>query len=653
VLKGLRRLRGRFGARRWTIGHELARLVLAALLPFAILGLYWTQEDYRTEQARSQTRALRLARQESASVDELVADTAALVEALARVPSVKRGEQPQSDQLLEELVERHPYYESLFVADSEGRILAAGGEEVPSERRRSYVAETLRSAGTVVTDAFTPGRDSRRLLVVTTALWDETGKPVGVVAASVGLLRLQEGLRRADLPENSSMLVVDRGGRIVTRRQDPEQWVGRSALDSSAVRDALRLGEGVSEGDFVDGVRRLSGFASPERVPWVVVVGVPTDEAYATLWRDVWRSLARLLLAGTIAVTAAWLLSRRLTRPVGRLAEAARAYAAGDLDRRTDVAGPWEMAALGDTLNRMAGTLQRQMAELEEARHRERELGRRALDELQRLHSEFVAIAAHELRTPVAAAKSYAELLLRDGVELAPETRRQALVRLDVVCERLARLVRSLLGASRIQAGRLELQCEPVDVATLVRRVLADVAAYTPGHAIRLRDVGDEPALALADAERVEDVLINLLANAGKYAPAGTDVEVEVVPAPGGPGAGVEVRVADQGPGIPADEQDAVFERFRRGRGVAAGGVGLGLYIARAYVEAMGGTIGVVSRPGHGATFWFRLPAPPDVADAADAAGRAGAADGADSVPRAAPAAGAGAPAVATARGEL
>src|SRR6185295_8390663 len=112
--------------------------------------------------------------------------------------------------------------------------------------------------------------------------------------------------------------------------------------------------------------------------------------------------------------------------------------------------------------------------------------GEQALAELRRLHSEFVAIASHELRTPVAAAKSYAELLLRDGAELSPATRRHALVRLDAVCERLARLVRALLGASRIQAGRLELQCEPVDVGALVQRVLADVTAYTSGRAIRL-----------------------------------------------------------------------------------------------------------------------------------------------------------------------
>ena len=367
--------RRRVRAPRWTIGRELALLVFAALLPFAVLGLYWTHEDYRTEQGRSQARALRLARQVSASVDGLVEDTAALVEALARVPSVKRGEQPQTDTLLAELVERHPYYESLFVADAGGRILASGGQEVPSERRQTYVAAPLRAAQTVVTDAVAPGRDSRRLLVVATPLWDETGTPVGVVAASVGLLRLEEGLRQADLPENSSLLVVDRAGRVVTRRQDAEPWLGRWVGDRSAVRDALSRGEGASEGDFLDGVRRQSGFASPQRVPWVVVVGIPADEAYATLWRDQWRSLARLVVAGGAATGIAWLLSRRLTRPVGRLAAAAAAYAAGDLDRRTAETGPRELAALGATLNRMAAELQRQLAALEAARRRERVAG--------------------------------------------------------------------------------------------------------------------------------------------------------------------------------------------------------------------------------------------------------------------------------------
>jgi two-component system OmpR family sensor kinase len=219
--------------------------------------------------------------------------------------------------------------------------------------------------------------------------------------------------------------------------------------------------------------------------------------------------------------------------------------------------------------------------------------------------------------------------------------RRQALLRLDAVCERLARLVRSLLGASRIQAGQLTVQCHPIDVAALAARVTDDCRAYTPSHDLEFAvlpegttddwaadgpgdDVGEGrarppdgeatalgeaplsglPTVAYGDAERLEDVLVNLLANAAKYAPSGSAIRVHVLPHP----ESVELQVIDQGPGIPEEEQATVFERFRRGHGVAASGVGLGLYIAQAYVQAMGGQIGVRSALGHGATFWVRLP---------------------------------------------
>ena len=221
-----------------------------------------------------------------------MADTAALVEALARVPSVKRGEQPQTDHLLGELVERYPFYETLFVADAAGRILAAGGQDaLAGQPAGATRQEALRSARTVVSDAVMPGGGSAAPAGGGDAPVGRERQAGGGRRGRGAPLRLQEGLRRAELPQNSSLLVVDRQGRIVARRTDPEQWIGRSALDSSAVREALRRREGISEGDFVDGVRRLSGFATAESVPWVVVVGVPTDEAYGALRRELSRSL--------------------------------------------------------------------------------------------------------------------------------------------------------------------------------------------------------------------------------------------------------------------------------------------------------------------------------------------------------------------------
>jgi two-component system OmpR family sensor kinase len=377
-------------------------------------------------------------------------------------------------------------------------------------------------------------------------------------------------------------------------------------------------------------VRRLSGFTPTKRVPWEVIVGIPTDAAYSTLRRELWNTLARLVAAGLAAGLVAWMFSRRLSQPIRKLAAAARAYTGGDLAHRVAPGGPEELVALGNTLGRMAEALQQQMVALTQAHRREREAGERALVELRRLHSEFVAVAAHELRTPVAAARSYAELLLRDDVALPAATRRQALTRLNSVCERLSRLVRSLLSASRIQAGGLEIGRLPVDLLALVARVVEEVAASSPAHDIQVRARPAGVLTAVGDAERIEDVLVNLLVNATKYSPAGSVVYVDVVEAAGW----VEVVVVDQGTGIPEAEQDVVFERFTRGSNVAGAGMGLGLYIARAYVEAMGGVIGVRSAPGQGAAFWFRLPRaqflapvaqtmPAEAADKAEAAAEA------------------------------
>ncbi|HET7769945.1 MAG TPA: ATP-binding protein, partial [Chloroflexota bacterium] len=424
--------------------------------------------------------------------------------------------------------------------------------------------------------------------------------------------RLQERLRQTDVPPDSSILVVDAAGRIVARRTDPEKWVGQSALDSTAVREALRLREGVAQGDFVDGRRRLSGFAPLQGAPWVVVVGMPLDEATGALRREMLWSLGRLAIAAACAGVVAWVMGRRLTRPIRHLAATAQALAAGDLSARASEGGATELASLAGTLNGMAAALEMQITELRAAGDRERVAAEHALVELRRLHSEFIAVAAHELRTPVAAAKSYAELLLREDGEMgiSEAERRQSLDRLNAVCDRLSRLVRSLLGASRIQTGSLEIARVPFDLAAVVRRIAGEVAGASPTHDVVVGHGLRHARVAMGDAERIEDVLVNLLVNATKYSPAGSVVTVDAAVR----GGVVEVLVRDEGPGVPEEERALVFDRFTRGAratdaGVAAGGVGLGLYIARAYVEAMGGAIGVrPAEDGRGATFWFTIP---------------------------------------------
>jgi two-component system sensor histidine kinase KdpD len=212
--------------------------------------------------------------------------------------------------------------------------------------------------------------------------------------------------------------------------------------------------------------------------------------------------------------------------------------------------------------------------------------------------SEFVAIAAHEFRTPLAAILGVLSTLRTHGDVLEPEVRTELIDGASSQAERLARLVDDLLTASRIDDGVLRLELEATDPRSLLSE--AQRAAGTVGLVhVDLRSV--DPVLC--DADGIVRVLANLLDNARKYGPDGGRIEVLVSRS----GRRVRFAVRDRGPGVPAADRTAIFERFRQlgdGRGA---GAGLGLYICRGIVEAHGGRLSVGEAPGGGAEFAFEL----------------------------------------------
>ena len=248
-----------------------------------------------------------------------------------------------------------------------------------------------------------------------------------------------------------------------------------------------------------------------------------------------------------------------------------------------------------------------------------------ALKEAERLKDEFIAIAAHELRTPMTAIRGYATMLLRhsqrqeqamaSGAALsttrADDIQREALETIDQATSRLAELTDDLLDVARLQAGRLDLHREPQDLVALVRRVIKRTQITTQRHHIELRDAPETVVVDL-DIRRFEQVLGNLLNNAIKYSPDGGPVELiirEVSDGDTHPSA--LLTIADRGIGIPADQQSRLFGRFARAanaqeRGIT--GTGLGLYLCRELVERHEGRIWFESAEGVGTTFFISLP---------------------------------------------
>ncbi len=226
--------------------------------------------------------------------------------------------------------------------------------------------------------------------------------------------------------------------------------------------------------------------------------------------------------------------------------------------------------------------------------------------EAEELQATFLSVISHELQTPLAIIRGYAELLADGVATLPPDRLRSKLAVIAEESERLSKMVASLLDASRIGAGGLELVREPVDIPRLVRRAVQKMEAISPQHPFVVALPADLPPV-LADYARVEQVLINLLENAVKYSPKGGQILVtsDLL------SEAVIVHVSDQGIGVPSAERERIFARFARldSRVVRRlKGVGLGLFIARAIIQAHGGRIWVDTAPAGGAQFSFSLP---------------------------------------------
>jgi PAS domain S-box-containing protein len=236
---------------------------------------------------------------------------------------------------------------------------------------------------------------------------------------------------------------------------------------------------------------------------------------------------------------------------------------------------------------------------------------RRKVEDLSRLKDEFLSIASHELRTPVTSIKGYTQLaktLIRENdLRTSEEYLDIALDQID----RMSRLILELLDVSRIETGRLEIRREPIPWTTFVSDVVHRHHTAVSERRFQLSlPVGHKRVLG--DRDRLEQVLGNLMENAVKYSPDGSEILVSVEDR----GDQLVTSVADKGIGIPTDELGQVFERFHRGRQVSStnyGGLGLGLYITKQIVERHNGTIWVDSREGQGTTFSFSLPVAPAI----------------------------------------
>ena len=448
---------------------------------------------------------------------------------------------------------------------------------------------------------------------------DDAGHVGAVVFAALDLAWLNELARQVGLPPGSMLTVIDRHGTILSRYPDEGKWVGKLMPEPLVLKAILaQHGNGTTDAPGTDGIPRLFSFAPfggvAQSADAYVSVGIPAAVAFAGVNQILALNLAGLGLVAGLALAAAWVGGNLfIVRQIQALVGATKRVAAGELGVRTGLPhGQGELSQLASAFDQMAESLERaherRLLE-EELRRKNYELEQQnlAIQEANRLKTEFVSMVSHELRTPLTSIQGYAELLLED--EQIAEEQRESLTLVKKNADRLLGLINDLLDLSCMEAGRLDLHRTSLDLARLIPEVAGSLRPLIEAKRQRLRlDLGEALPAVWADQDRVTQILTNLISNAHKYTLAEGSITVAARQDDGF----VRVDVSDTGIGLSPEDQAQLFTKFFRAhdRSPQAGrGTGLGLVITRLLVELHGGRITVSSAPGQGSTFSFSLPA--------------------------------------------
>jgi len=280
-------------------------------------------------------------------------------------------------------------------------------------------------------------------------------------------------------------------------------------------------------------------------------------------------------------------ITRNITRPLSLVRKKMKQVAMGDLESNLDLSSPPEIRDLAQDFNLM----------------------RSKLKEMDKMKSDFFSLMAHELRTPLASIKEGTNLLLKGIGEEFREKRKEVLTIIAEESNRLIDLVNSLLDLSKMEAGVITLNFETSDIKPLINKAVSGMEplAMAKNVSIQVKIPQDLPCVRM-DGERILQAVRNLIGNAVKFTPEGGHVTVSARPVE----KGVNVSVADTGPGIPKEDLNVIFDKFRQATITSYNkikGTGLGLATVKYIINAHGGKVWVESEPGQGSTFIFLLPA--------------------------------------------
>jgi len=568
----------------------------------------------REAQAQLQmSNALQLANVSARALDATIDETHTLLVSLGELLDPRRTS-ASIDTVLQRIFRAAPVpYANLWMADTNGR--SRGAAQFADSKRssfflgdRKYFRDAIRfkrfSIGQVVQSRSLPG-NPRVIAFALPVIDSVSGRVIAVVGASIELDSLEAIRAVRSLPNGSVLTIMDSSQTIVYRSLDPDHWIGRQFEVQKGKMDDFDMGQGVGGGMSADGTYRLTGFRATERAPWMLYVGIPALYTLDVVQTQFLRDLIFGTLITLLVLAVGYRSTLGVVSPIESLTDDARAIAAGNMSRRSSVDSNDEIGDLARAFNQMADTIVDRDAALRSSQ--DQLLHVQKMDAL----GSFAGGIAHDFNNYLASIVAHTELAdmtLDDDHDARPDLR-------EVLASsaRAADLTRQILVFSRKQLVELRV----LDLNEVVRGIERMLIRLAGEHCQLHIRYADDAVLVHADHGQLEQVIVNLVANARDSMPDGGTIELEIarvtlidghshLPAPIGATV-AQLIVRDEGTGIEGDVLARIFDPFfstkERGRGT-----GLGLAIAHSIIEQRGGKLSVDSTLQVGTTFTATLP---------------------------------------------
>jgi signal transduction histidine kinase len=443
----------------------------------------------------------------------------------------------------------------------------------------------------------------------------DDGRSGEIILAEVNLKLIWDVVNSIDVGNVGTAYIVDAGGQLVAH-PDISLVLRRADFSNlpqvrAAMQPAVNADSEASIARDLSGKSVLTAHAPVEHLGWSVFVEQPIEQAFAPLYASILRTVGLLVMGLVLSVVVSLVLARRMVTPIRALQAGTARIGAGGLQQRIEVQTGDELEDLADDFNRMSAQLADSYATLEQkvtARTRDLASAKEQLERANRHKSEFLASMSHELRTPLNAIIGFADALSEKYFGDLNTRQERYVGHIQTSGHHLLALINDILDLSKVEAGRMDLEPGPVDVADVLENGLTMVRERAIRHSIEL-SLSVEQGLGTieADERKLKQIVFNLLANAVKFTPAGGRVEVTARRVADW----LEVAVSDTGSGIAPEDQERIFAEFQQvvhGATQAREGTGLGLSLSKRFVELHGGRLCVQSVLGLGSTFTFTLP---------------------------------------------